>query len=252
LTPLAPPAKPKGLSIEDLRPLAGHAIIALAICVGGYMLLVQPQRKVFAETMTQIASLESEIAGANALTGQISALSKRLTQLTSDATALSDAGSIARDESALYDKITSLATSNRITIQQLNPLKSESARATAPTSAPQPAPPVSLGPGDQPTKTAVANTSPKDIVVAYSIVFVAEYADVTRFLADLSSQGGLTSVKSVRVGPAGELNSTQVQGDVVVEFFWFDVAIPEPAGAPSGSPTASPPPGSMPPAGGYP
>lgn len=252
MTPLAPPSKPKGVSVEDLRPLAGHAIIALAICVGGYMLLVEPQRKAFAEAMTQISTLESEIAGANALTGQISALSKRLTQLTSDAAALSDAGSIARDESALYEKITSLATSNRITIQQLNPLKSDASRVVSPAPVPQPASPAATAPGDKPARVPPANAGPKDVAVAYSIVFVAEYADLTRFLADLSSQGGLTSVKSVRVGPAGEQSSTQVQGDVVVEFFWFDVAIPEQAAAATGSPAMVLPPDAVVPTGGKP
>lgn len=238
-----------GMSGADLRPLMGHVIIALAICVGGYMVLVEPQRRSLVEVQNQIATVQAEIAGATTLTGKVSSLTSRLKELMGEAKAISQAGAIARDETELYEMITTLASDNKITVQQMTPIKQEQRGAARGAAAPQRPPVVGGGPavgpaaGPSPMEPAGAGapgaapavSGPSDTMIGYGLTFVADYADVTRFLSDLSNKAGLSQVKTVKLSPTNGESGSAVQGEISVEFYAFDVAMPEaPAAAEPG------------------
>lgn len=155
------------------RELFAHALIVAALCVGGWMLLVQPKARALAELETAIDATET---GDVPLTQQgIETLAGRLEQARRRLADIQDRSAFATDSSQLYALVMQLAEDHNVIIERLQP-------------------------------GAKTSKLPEDRGAATRVDLTASgaYQDVALFLDDVLRLPGFLRPVSLSLQPAGE------------------------------------------------
>jgi hypothetical protein len=196
---------------DPRRTLVAQSAIALAVCLGGYIVFVDPPRQELVQERAKAAALASQVQQADSTRDQIPQITAALQAATGDAANLLELGRLARDERQLYAAVVATAEQHRVQIDQLNPAK----MPAAPTR-----------PGAQPDMTGV-----RDIALGYSISAAGAYSDITAFVHALQSELGFTMVRSISLASRGNQGEDNLRASIDTAHFFFD---PTPAGpAPS-------------------
>lgn len=194
------------------RALASQGIIVLAVCVGGYMVLVDPARRQAAAAAGQAESIAAQVREAESLRDQVPMLSAALEKTKKDVKDIAESGKLARDERELFAAVMAMADGTGIRVEQLSPAK---------------------------TATVSADSADaRDTVVAYSITATGNYGQVAAFLRGLRTGLGFTNLRSVRLTPTPEENAPVVRAVIETEHFAFDPAPAAPAADPKRSSAA--------------
>jgi hypothetical protein len=178
---------------DEARSTVAQGIIAVAVCLGGYMALVEPTRQALAREQGTSKALTQQVHSAEQVRDQVPALADALEQVRAEARRLASVGSIARDERGLYAAVMHAAERTRVAIDQLNPRQ---ARTEA--------------------------TGAGDTAVGYSITATGTYADIAAFVRALQGDMGFTSVKSLTLS-APALGTEQVRASIETAHFSFEL-----------------------------
>jgi hypothetical protein len=201
------------MSNQEPRQLVAHAVIGLAVCIGGYMALVEPALKQAAAERAAMQEPAQQLKLAETLQGSTAAMTANLARLKQEEARIEEMGRPARDERDLFAAIMTLAAANRVRIDELNPM------AAAPAAA----------------KDAPA--AARDAAVGYTMTATATYDDLTRFVRAVRTQLGYSVVRGMRVLPLMDDRVRAVRAVIETEHFAFDPR----AAAPEGTPMAGAP-----------
>lgn len=195
------------------RAALAQGAIALALCVGGYMVAVDPARQEIVRVKGQTETIAAQLHEAEALRTDVSRLAAGREKARAEATHIEEAGRLARDERELYSALVALAESSGMTVDQLAPAKLPPRPAFLPG---QPVP-----------------ADARDVVVAYTITATGSYRSIAQFLRGLRGGMGYTLVRSVRLSPTADEASQVVRAVIETEHYSFDTAPKEAAPAPA-------------------
>jgi hypothetical protein len=190
----------------DSRNMVAQGVIVLAVCVGGYMALVDGPRQKAAQAQSECQSIAAQVKDAEALRDQIPAFTASRERCKTEAKALAEKGRLAREERDLFSAIMSLADANHITIDQLTPAKAPMKATGVP------------GQGEA--------ADARDITVAYSMSATGSYPDFASFLRSLRTGLGHSQVRSVRLTPAQDEHAQIVRAVIETEHYSFDATPP--------------------------
>jgi len=208
--------KPKQPPSES-RNVIAQAVIAFMVCIGAYMLLVDPKAVKLAAAKAEEDRNASEARSAEALRDLVPQISKAEAAAKAMADKIHQTGRLARQEQELYAALTSAANTCHIRIDQMSPT-----RVGATNKAGQAGPEFAEG---------SANAA-----VGYTIDATSTYNDLAAFLKIIRTEIGYSLVKSVRMSPTPD--SKLVHAFIETEHFSFDASPPAdlgPLGAAPGS-----------------
>jgi hypothetical protein len=186
------------------RTTLAQGVIALALCIGGYMAVVDPPRQQIVRVRGQSETIAAQLKEAEAMRSDVSRLAAGREKTRAEAAQISRAGRLARDERELYSALVALAESSGMTVDQLAPAK-------------LPARPMTL-PGQAEAADA------RDAVVAYTITATGSYRAIAQFLGGLRGGLGYTLVRSVRLTATADESANMVRAVIETEHYSFDTA----------------------------
>lgn len=182
------------------KRLACEFLIAAAVCAGLYYFMVDSTKAKIAVVRADAAKAQQEEAshaGIGSLSdAQVGDLMRTTAERVADMKARS---APATDEAGMFTKISDMAISNAVRIEQLNPVQIKG--DGGPRIAPQAPTSPPMAPSSTPAAQAAAEGPPQphDIRVGYSMVVTGKYSDLAAFISSLSEHLGYTIVKSVRM-----------------------------------------------------
>jgi Tfp pilus assembly protein PilO len=172
------------------RDLIAQLVIILAVCVGGWMMFVQPKAAELAELETRIEAASG--AGAN---GGLSfeAVVKRMSEMRQELIDITEKNAMSERSSELYGLIKDLAAEHGVLIQRLQPggegrgSKSEAFRASR-----------------------------------IQLTAVGRYANVAELLEAIGGLPGFVRPKSLNVKPVREATTPMVSVEFTCEVLRFE------------------------------
>lgn len=197
-------------SVQAARETITHGVIALSVCLGGYMLLVDGPRRGAAAARGEAETIAAQLREAESIRDQVPMLTAARQKTRATVQAFADAGRLAREERDLYAGIMAIADSCQVTVEQMAPAKLGSK-----SSAHQP--------------MAKEADSSRDLTVAYTITATGSYKAVATFLKSLRTDLGHSMVRAVRLAPLPADPEPIVRAVIETEHYSFD-ASPAPAG----------------------
>jgi Tfp pilus assembly protein PilO len=161
------------------RNLVSQVAIVLAICVGGWMMLIQPR----AQELADLQSVLDQAAGSRegGSTAALERLTNRVVELRDRIEEINAANSVAGDSSALYDGMMKLAQQSGVRVTNLSP-------------------------GSEPTLERDGRVSVRRVDVAIEGTFQS----AAQFIDSVESLGGFVRPSSLSVTPR------QVEGRNIV------------------------------------
>jgi hypothetical protein len=188
--------------IEAPRDLISKGVIALALCVGGYMMLVSPAKERLVEEREKGAELSRRVEDAEGVRDQVAALTSAFDRVRAETAAFSSMGDLARNERRLYAAVVAAAEKHRVQIDQLTPSKTGAARVSG---------------------------EDGDVAVGYQLAATGRYADIAGLVRSLQSEFGFTVVRSVSAHPRGNGDVDLVRATIETVHFSFEARRPEQA-----------------------
>jgi hypothetical protein len=186
----------------------------MALCFGGYAYLVEPVHHRLGEAQAAQSQCESELRPAEGLSERAPDLAKALDTATREASKIDQLGRPARDERNLFASIMSLAQEDRVRVDQMTPVK-----IPAP---PRPVEGQAVPPGAP---------APGDVASGYSIMAVATYSDLARFVREVRSELGYSRVRSLHLVPLADETVRAVRSVIEIDCYAFDTAPEKPQSA---------------------
>ncbi len=180
------------MSRSMLAPIVG----GLGLCIGAYMLVVDPMKTRVAALRVEADELAARAADAERRRNELPAMAAALAGARQAGARIAALGAPARDESELFAAITALAGAHRVMVERLDP-RSESA----------------------PSGGRAADTT-----LAYAIRVRATYADLAEFLRALRTELGFTRIRSVRLSPDKDTPDPVVLAWIETEHHSFDAS----------------------------
>ncbi len=194
---------------QELRNVIAQGAIALMVCVGAYMFLVDPSSTKLAAARADEAHLVSQASAAEALRNNAPQISAAATRARDEAQKISQTGRLARSEQELFAALSALAARSHIRVDQMTPSKLlGTAKPTAPTATPTPE-------GSENSLTAAQG---------YMIDATASYSDIANFIKAVRTELGYCTVKSVRMMPTSDTRTKLVHVVVETEHYSFDAS----------------------------
>lgn len=117
------------------------------------------------------------------------------------------ASALARDESRVFDLVTSVARTRGVVVSSLLP---SGARART---------------GVQAAASKAKGGAQGDLVAGYGLTVSGEYSALAGFLRDLSSQESYIRIRSLNLAPTSAATGQDVQAEVQIEVLGFDVSV---------------------------
>ena len=182
------------------KRLACEFLITAAVCAGVYYFMVDNTKAKIAIVRTEAAKAQQEEAshaGIGSLSdAQVSDLLRTTAERVAD---MKERSAPATDEARMFARISEMAISSSVRIEQLNPVQIKG--EGAPRIAPQVPTTPPIAPSGTPAAQAAAEGPPAlhDTRIGYSIIVTGKYSDMAAFVAALSDHLGYTIVKSVRM-----------------------------------------------------
>lgn len=183
-----------------IRTLIAEGSIALAVCAGAYLILVDPaeaERRALAQQGTAPPAATAQAPDADA-----AALVKSLTDIRAFALRINQNSALSLDESTIVNRYMKEAARCGVRIESVQP---STTRGRGPTSA-----------------SKAATSQPVDRFADFDLRVAGEYAAVTAFIARIQDFGGYTVVSSVRIAPDRAPGSTTVQASIDVGHLAMD------------------------------
>lgn len=207
--------KVKKGNANDPRTVISQGVIGLAICVGGYMMAVDPVSAKLAAAKAEESALRCQTRDAECLRDIVPQITAASARAKAEADRIHEFGRLARNERDLYATLTSIANECNVRIDQMSPVRI-AAKAATPGQAPEVA------------------TSGLNAATGYTIDAAADYTDLTRFLRRIRTELGYSIVKTVRLTPTMDTRVKTVQAYIETEHLSFD-ASPVDLSAPGGA-----------------
>lgn len=179
-----------------------NGVIMVALCVGGYMMLVDGPRQRATDARVEAEAIAEQLKDADSQREDVPRLTSVREKIRSESARLADQGRLARDDRELYSTVMALADTSGVMVEQLLPAKLP------------PKPPVPLGQAGPPDA--------RDGQAAYNIAAVGTYAQVAEFIRGLRTTMGHTLVRSVRMTPTMDEESQIVRAVIETEHYAFD------------------------------
>jgi hypothetical protein len=192
------------MSLQESRPLIAHALIAVSVCAGAYLLLVQGPSGRLAAARAEADALAIEVSTAESLREKVPQMNAALDRVRAEAARIRTLGRPARDERGLFAAVMALAGAHDVRIDELNPTRAATSGVSTPP----------LG----------AERAPRsgDAQVGYTIVAIATYDDLFAFVAGLESDLGHSMVRAVRIVPLQDDRSRLVRAVIETAHYSFD------------------------------
>lgn len=201
------------------RKMVAEVFVGLAMCGAAYYFLVQPLRK---ELMDVRAQVSAALAKAPITTppdpAKVAAL---MENVKAKADRVQAAGEIARNESAMFARVSDLASSFNVRIEELRPSNKATQAAFVPLGVATPSPGATPPAGGA---IALAPATPKDSSVSYEFAARGTYPDITAFITALGSELGYTVVRGVRMNTGGGDGKSSILVNIKTEHFNIDVS----------------------------
>src|ERR1051326_5787697 len=187
---------------QDRRQIIAHAAMGLAACVGAYMALVDGPRKALVTARAEAQSLSEQVRTAEGLRDQIPAMTAALQKASHDAAQIGDMGRLAREERSLFAAMMALSGRHHVRLDELNPGKVGASRDGSL---------IPAGPTPQAPRA--------DATVAYTMVAIAAYDDLTAFTAALRNELGYAVIRSIRMTPVQDDRARLVRAFIETEHY---------------------------------
>lgn len=200
------------MNLQDRRQVIPHVAIALAVCLGGYMALVDPVRHKLAAERGAADAPAKELQQGETLQADIARMTQAMQKVTEERARIDELGRAARDERKLFASIMGLAAASNVRVDELNPAKVVAPAAPAK---------AANAPAGTPAPVLVA---PGDTAVGYSMTAIATYEDLAKFLRALKSELGYTQVRSVRMMPVQDDKVKLIRATIETEHYAFDAS----------------------------
>ncbi|MFN0132124.1 MAG: hypothetical protein ACKVW3_06290 [Phycisphaerales bacterium] len=181
------------------RELIAPCAIGLAICLGGYMVLVEPVANRLHASRAELVALSTLVREGEVVLAQSPELTRAANEAREQAKAIEEQSRLAKDERALFAAITSLAGYHGVRVEQVSSARQETHRAPATT----------------PTARPVVSTD-------HSLTLAGAYADLVPFLRAVRTDLGYVMIVSARITPKPEPGAVRV--DLVLRHFAFDAS----------------------------
>ncbi|MBL9031022.1 MAG: hypothetical protein JNM80_04870 [Phycisphaerae bacterium] len=189
------------------RELLAPTAIGLAVCVGGYMMAVQPAAERVSAARMEVAALERDVREGEAALAQMPELTRAAREARVQAATIEEHSRFARDERALLATVSSVAAYHGVELEHV------AVDRTDPDATPSNAGPLASA--------------------GLSLTARGDYSAMIPFFRALRTDLGFAAVVSVRLTPLPEPG--RVRAEVRLHHFGFDTS-PEPASDPGRTP----------------
>jgi hypothetical protein len=207
------------------RRLACEFVVAAAACGASYYFLVDGARTRIAAVRADIAKAQQEEASRAGIDSLSDTQVSELQRTTAERAGEMRIRSLpAADEATMFGRISELAATRSVRVEQLNPVQVQSPATQA----------LGLPPGVQAGTPAAAAAQPappppgvtpvKDIRVGYSMTVTGTYSDVAAFVGGLSDKLGYTTVKSIRLSQPDLHQPTVLRAMITTEHLCMDLS----------------------------
>jgi Tfp pilus assembly protein PilO len=179
----------------DRRVLA-EVVVILAVCVGGWMMMVEPSARALRETEAEI-----EAARANPILSSrdmIVRMASRMSGVREEVRAVEEKSALGRDSSKMYGLVMQTAKAHGVTVHRLDPGGAHGARGTSP-------------------KVGAADAATFDMRLAGS------YEAIASFLSAIEEMNGFVRPRSLRLTPSGDEAHPLVDAEFTFEAMSFTI-----------------------------
>lgn len=201
----------KNLS-PQARAVASQGLIALALCAGAYMTLMEPAERRLNDLRAEVARRQSAALQCASSTMSISQLASLRDACTEAINQLQTRNTQSSSEAQLFESLVKLAGESGVRVESMSPSTVTNARK--PASGAQPP----LQPGAQPAAKL------DDRRYGYTLRVQCSYDQLVRFVESLQSGAGFASVRAVRLSPSNEPGSRLLSATIETEHLWFDLS----------------------------
>jgi hypothetical protein len=185
-----------------MRVLVPQLVIALAVCVGAHMLLVQGPARRLADEQVQLARLEAKLSELRGSRESLPARMRLLERVRERAEEVESQSQMVATQGAHFAAINEIADECDVILEQLEPIRADV-------------------PADQQPR-------PGDAGAGYHMTVVATYANLARFTDALTHDLGFARIESCQIIPAHARGPGAVVCVIKTRHFAFD-ASPMPA-----------------------
>ncbi|MBL0869508.1 MAG: hypothetical protein IBJ18_02910 [Phycisphaerales bacterium] len=194
----------------QVRAVASQALIALSLCAGAYMALVEPAERRLTDLRAEVARRQAEAAQCASSTMSISQLTALRDACLQTTNQLQTRNTESSSEARLFESLVKLAGQSGVRVESMNPSTVGPARKPGLVNAPQP------------MDAAARNLD--DRRYAYSLRVQCNYDQLVRFVESLQSGAGFANIRAVRLTPSSEPGSRLLSATIETEHLWFDLS----------------------------
>ncbi len=224
---------------SSTRRLAVEFAIAAALCGGAYYFLVDSASGKIEVVRRQIEQTQQREAAQAGIGGLTQTQIDELKRTTSERVAeMQERSAPARDEAAMFARISALAATHSVRVEQLNPSQVQIAGSGAAALPPGVSPGTPAAAGAQPPVVPGAPDAPapvvaKDTRIGYTMTVTGAYTDLAEFIGALTDRVGYTVVKSVRITQPDLHRGDMLRAAIETEHFSLDLSAIKLAGGAS-------------------
>lgn len=193
-----------------VRSVASQGLIALSLCAGAYMMLMEPAERRLKDLRAEVARRQSAAAQCASSTMSISQLTALRDSCSAAVADLQTRNTQSSSEAQLFESLVKLAGESGVRVESMNP--------SAVTAARKPATAIAHQPGAMPAAKL------DDRRYAYTLRVQCTYDQLVRFVESLQGGAGFANVRAVRLSPSNEPGSRLLSATIETEHLWFDLS----------------------------
>jgi hypothetical protein len=196
-----------------MRSVMAHGLIAGAILVGSYMLVVDRLQGKLRASRQESARLAKQVAESEYFRDLVPAMTQSLNRVEAEAEVIRKASDVSRDDRALYAALMDMAQRHEVRLDEVNP--------ATPTKTPNAERPVSP-PGAPPAPPAGPDARRIEKALAYTVVATGSYNAMVAFLRGVQQDLGYSVIRTVNITAQPD-GSGMVRAMLSTEHYAFDV-----------------------------
>jgi hypothetical protein len=196
-----------------MRNVMAHGLIAGAILVGSYMLVVDRLQGKLRASRQESARLAKQVAESEYFRDLVPAMTQSLNRVEAEAELIRKASDVSRDDRALYAAVMDMAQRHQVRLDEVNP--------ATPTKTPVAERPVTP-PGAPPAPPAGPDVRRIEKALAYTVVASGAYGDMVAFLRGVQQDLGYSVIRNVNITAQPD-GSGMVRATLSTEHYAFDV-----------------------------
>ncbi|MFZ4431167.1 MAG: hypothetical protein ACOYPS_12525 [Phycisphaerales bacterium] len=196
-----------------MRNVMAHGLIAAAILVGSYMLVVDRLQGKLRASRQESARLAKQVAESEGFRDLVPAMTQSLNRVEAEAEVIRKASDVSRDDRALYAAVMDMAQRHSVRLDEVNP--------ATPTKTPNADRPVTP-PGAPPAPPAGPDVRRIEKALAYTVIASGTYGDMVAFLRGVQQDLGYSVIRTVNITAQPDGSGT-VRATLSTEHYAFDV-----------------------------